>query len=98
MPLGPSSQYDVPPKLISGAAPTYPITRLRRREPGYARITFVVDETGHTRDFKVVKTSYPYFASHAILAVQKWRYQPATKGGRPVSCRIGVPFHYNVRP
>jgi TonB family protein len=93
-----SSQYDVPPKFISGPAPIYPPSRLRNRESGYADIVFAVDETGHTRDFRVLKTSYLYFANHAILAVQNWRYQPATKNGRPVSCRIHVPFDYRCTP
>jgi outer membrane biosynthesis protein TonB len=67
--IGKASQFDVPPKLVSGAAPTYSITRLRRGESGYAKITFTIDEYGHTRDFSVLKTSYPYFASHAIAAM-----------------------------
>ena len=92
----PSSSFDIPPKFISGAAPIYPITRLRLREPGFAEVSFVVDETGRTRDFQVLKTNYAYFGSHAIAAVQKWRFRPATKNGRPVSCRVRVPFIYKI--
>lgn len=94
--IGPSSAFDIPPKFISGAAPIYPITRLRLREPGFAVISFVVDETGRTRDFRVVKTNYSFFGSHAIAAIQKWRFRPATKHGRPVSCRLRIPFNYKV--
>lgn len=94
--VGPRSQFDVAPKFISGTAPIYPITRLRLREPGFAVIRFTVDESGHTRDFQVMKTNYPFFASHAIAAVQKWRFRPATKKGRPVSCRVETPFFYQV--
>jgi TonB family protein len=94
MQFGKSSQYDVPPKFISGPAPTYPPSRLRQRESGYADIVFTVDESGHTRDFRVVKTSYLYFANHAILAMQDWRFQPATKNGHPVPCPLHVPFTY----
>jgi TonB family protein len=91
-----STKVDVPPKFISGAAPIYPISRLRRQESGYADIAFTVDETGHTRDFRVLSTSYLYFANHAILAVQNWRFHPATKNGRPVPCRIRIPFRYRI--
>jgi protein TonB len=94
---GHSLECDVPPKFISGAAPIYPISRLRLREPGYAEIRFTVDETGHTRDFQVLKTNYPYFASHAIAAMRGWRFQPGTKHGRPVSCHNNrVPFTYRI--
>lgn len=94
MQFGKSWQYDVPPKFISGPAPIYPPSRLRQRESGYADIAFTVDESGHTRDFHVVKTSYVYFANHAILAMQDWRFRPATRNGRPVSCRLRIPFTY----
>ena len=87
----------MPPKLISGAAPIYPITRLRLGEPGYAEIAFTIDEYGHTRDFSVLKTSYPYFASHSIAAIQKWQFEPASKNGGPVSCRLRIPFRYQPR-
>lgn len=89
-----SPQYDVPPKFITGAAPMYPISRLRNRESGYADIAFTVDDTGHTRDFRVLKTTYLYFANHAILAVQNWWFKPATKNGHPVPCRLHIPFTY----
>src|SRR5882724_7040649 len=65
MQFGKSSQYEEPPKFISGPAPIYPTSRLRNRESGYADIVFTVDESGHTRDFRVLKTSYLYFANHA---------------------------------
>lgn len=87
-------QPNVPPKLISGAAPVYPITRLRLGESGYAEIAFTIDEYGHTRDFSVLKTSYPYFASRAIAVMQKWQFKPVSKNGHPVSCRARIPFTY----
>jgi protein TonB len=87
-------QPNVPPKLISVAALVYPITRLSLGESGYAKIAFTIEEYGHTRDFSVLKTSYPYFASRAIAVMQKWQFKPASKNGRPVSCRARIPFTY----
>ncbi len=95
--ISPSSQYDVPPKLINGAAPIYPNTPLKLGAPGYAVISFTVDETGRTRDFRLWETNYMFFYTNAIAAIQKWRVQPATKHGRPVACRVRVTFHYRVR-
>jgi TonB family protein len=89
-----SSQYDVPPKFIVGDAPVYPPSRRKLKESGYALIEFTVDERGHTRDFRMVKTTYLYFANHGILAIQNWRFQPAKKNGQPVPCRIRIPFTY----
>jgi TonB family protein len=91
-----SSQYDVPPKLLSGRTPIYPITRLMRHQGGDAIIDFTVDEHGIPKDFRVVKADYPYFATHAIIAMRDWRYQPAIKNGKPVSARLRIPFHYTM--
>ena len=95
--VGPSSQFDLPPKFISGAAPIHPITLLRRRKPGYAVINFTIDQTGRTRDVKVGKTNYRYLALLSTAAVEEWRFRPATKNGRPVSCRMRIPFYYRSR-
>jgi TonB family protein len=93
---GPSPAFDIPPKFISGATPIYPITRRWLGEPGFALVTFIVDESGRTRGFQVEKTNYPFFGSHAIAAIKNWRFQPATKRGRPVSCRVRMPFYYRI--
>jgi TonB family protein len=90
----PSRQFDSPPRFISGLAPIYPITQLRQYKSGRAIISFTIDEQGKTRDFKVISTDYPYYASHAILAVQHWQFEPARKNGHLVAVRVRVPFHY----
>jgi TonB family protein len=91
-----SPRVDTPPKLIRGAAPIYPITQLQQHKSGAAVISFTIDEQGKTRDFKVISTDYPYFASHAILAVQQWQFEPARKNGHPVAIRLRVPFNYRT--
>jgi TonB family protein len=95
--ISPSSQYDVLPKFISGSPPSYPLSQLQRGESGYAIVEFTIDETGKTRDWRVIKTTYSYYGSHAILALQQWRFQPALKHGRPVSCRARMQFVYMYR-
>jgi TonB family protein len=90
-----SSQYDVPPKFISGAAPTYPDTARKLGAPGYAMISFTVDETGGMRDFRLWETNYMFFYANAVAAIQKWRIQPATKHGR-LSRSYHVPLPRSV--
>ena len=88
-------RVDTQPKFISGDAPTYPMMRLRQR--GHAVIGFTVDPSGRTRDVQVVKASDRDFAKRAIAAVQKWRFRPGIKNGRPVSCYIEAPFYFEPR-
>jgi TonB family protein len=94
-PENPAS-FDTPPKLVRGAAPIYPISQLQQNKAGAATIAFTIDEYGKTRDFRVISADYPYYASHAILAVQQWRFEPARKNGRPVAVRERVTFHYRI--
>jgi TonB family protein len=95
--ISPSSQYDVPPKFIGGPAPTYPDTPRKFGAPGYAMISFTVDDTGRTHDFRLWETNYMFFYTNGVAAIQKWRIQPATKHGRPVACRVRITFRYRSR-
>ena len=93
--IGRSSQYDIPPKLLSGRAPIYPIKQLQAGNSGSALIEFTIDEQGIPRDFRIVKTDYRYFATHAIVAMREWRFQPAIKNGKAVAVRARMPFSYH---
>jgi TonB family protein len=92
--ISPSSQVDVPPELISGAAPENPSAANVIRVPGDAVISFTVDETGRTRNSCVLETDDSLSASNAIYLIKKWRCQPATKHGRPLACRVRIKFTY----
>jgi TonB family protein len=90
----PSAEYDAPPRLLSGNAPTYPISRLLKGVGGQATIAFTILEDGTTADFVVISTDYEYYASHAVLAVKEWRYKPAIKDGHPVAIRVVQSFKF----
>ncbi|HEV2806789.1 MAG TPA: energy transducer TonB [Chthoniobacterales bacterium] len=89
-----TAQYDVPPKLVRGDAPIYPITQVFAGKTGSAVVAFTVGTDGTTHDVRVVSTTYPYFASHTILALRNWRFEPARKNGKPVavSIKLTMPF------
>ena len=81
--LGTSSQFDAPPKFISGVASEFRVPPHVEPAPGYAVIDFTIDET-----------SAYFLASDAIYSMKKWRFQPATKHGHPVACRARIPFRF----
>lgn len=89
--------YDTPPRLLSGHAPIYPISQLLSHKSGHSKIEYTIGTDGHTSDFRVIETDYRYYADHAIIAVQKWRYAPATKDGHPVAIRVRQVFNYSIR-
>jgi protein TonB len=84
----PSPQYDVPPRLIRGDAPIYPISYAMHHLPGAAVVEFVIDEHGITRDIRVVSATYVSFGSHAVIAIRNWRFEPARKNGKPVAAHV----------
>ncbi len=89
-------KLDSPPRLIRGEAPKYPIRQLRYGGGGFAEIGFVIDESGRTRDFTVIKTNYKYFAGAAIIAMKGWRFEPARLNGKPIAVPARVPFTFTT--
>jgi len=91
-----SHEWDVPPRFISGEAPVYPIKQWLEGAPGAAVIGFTIDEHGNTNDFVIVGSTYHFFATHAIRAVQHWKFEPAKTKGKPVAAKVRVSFVYYV--
>ena len=55
------------------------------------------DETGRVVNPRVEKASYPEFEKPALEAVRQWKFEPAIKGGKRVSCRMRVPFRFQPK-
>ncbi|MFL6530837.1 MAG: energy transducer TonB [Chthoniobacterales bacterium] len=89
-------KFDVPPKFLRGEAPIYPIRQLRYGGGGFATIGFVIDASGRTREFTVVKTNYKYFAGAAIDAIKGWRFEPARRNGKPVPVHATIPCSFST--
>lgn len=67
-------------------------------DEGAVVLEVVVDETGAVASVKVVESGGAVFDAAATQAVWTWRFTPAKRGGRPVSARIRVPFHFRRPP
>jgi TonB family protein len=52
------------------------------------RISFVVIPDGSVASVRLLKDSTPEFDDFAVAVVSKWRFEPATKGGKPVAVRL----------
>jgi TonB family protein len=82
------------PQLISLAAPT---TRLPPN-PGFSSIGVVlvaeVNADGNVQNIKVAHSLGTDLDNQALEAVKKWRFEPATKDGKPITVvtTIGVLF------
>jgi len=94
--VGPSTTWDVPPKLIRQVLPVYPeVARLSELE-GLVMLRIVIDESGEVIEARTVQ-SVPGLDEAAIEAVLQWTYEPAMQGGIPVPIVYYVPVRFQLR-
>jgi periplasmic protein TonB len=82
------------PIPISRPEPQYSEEARKAKWGGTVLLSLVVDETGHTKDIKVLKPLGLGLDEKAIEAVTKWTFIPGKKGGKPVAvaAQIEVTF------
>jgi protein TonB len=57
-----------------------------------------VDAEGRVASTSIKQSSgHPDLDKAAISAVNKWKFKPATKGGRKIKATCVVPFNFEVR-
>lgn len=83
------------PRLIpdSRVEPVYPESMRAAGLEGHVILQAVVDETGSVGQLSVLKVdpqNQPDMVAAAIDSVQQWRYEPATRKGRPVPAFIAI--------
>lgn len=84
----PNPAWDVPPRLVSGDAAIYPISKLLNRKEGYAIVEFLIDVDGATKNIVVIESSDKVFGDHALIAIRDWKFEPAQKNGEAVPVKI----------
>ncbi len=79
----------VPPSALQTAAAIYPAGH---SEHAKVIVQVTVDVDGDVTDVAVQDTAGADFDAAASLAVHKWKFTPATRGGVAISSRIKIPF------
>ena len=78
---------DRPPKRIAGALPRMPSWARRRGLEGTVVLRFIVTAQGDVTDIHVSRIEGDErFGREAARTVTTWRFDPATRRGRPVPC------------
>jgi len=91
----------VPAHPLAGLAknrpPDYPEAARRRREQGRVVIRVAVSEDGVPMEVAVaVSSGHPPLDAAAMAAVQRWRFAPATRAGRPIPGNAEVPIDFRL--
>jgi TonB family protein len=96
-PLG-SGDLDNPPTPVSKPPPVYPGSLLGKGVGGKVTITCTVDASGRVTAARVKQSSgHAELDRAAIDAVNRWKFKPGTKAGKPATSTCVVPFSFEVK-
>jgi chemotaxis protein histidine kinase CheA len=85
-----AAEVDVRPEPIKPALPNLPSEL--SAEAARTELQFVVGRDGTPRDIQVTKATNPALGKFYVEAVAKWKFKPGSKAGKPVNCRVMIPF------
>ena len=91
------AEIDQRPRPIHQVGGVYPSEMRQRNVEGSVTVIFIVDESGRVVNPRVEKSSHPEFEAPALDAVRQWRFEPAMRGGKRVSCRMRVPMRFQPK-
>jgi TonB family protein len=85
------------PKPLYHPDPEYTDRARKKKINGVVLLSIVVTPEGTVRDAKVTTSLDKELDSQALKAVGTWKFQPATKDGKPVPVRIAVETDFRIR-
>lgn len=85
-----SPQFE-PPQIVATVEPAYPVNTVTG---GTVVLKVTVNSSGEITDVRVLQEAKG-FTQQAIEAVKKWKFEPATLDGRPVTASIPVAFSFS---
>jgi TonB family protein len=87
-----------PPRLLSKVEPEYSDEARKARLNGSVTLYVVVRPTGHADGIKIIRSLGLGLDEQAILAVERWRFQPGEKEGQPVSVQATIEVNFRLLP
>lgn len=91
----------MPPRAEAGQranpAPVYPTLSRRLREQGTVTLDILIRADGSVGEIKLKTSSgFKRLDDAAITAVKRWRYDPATQGGKAIDYWYELPLEFNL--
>lgn len=84
------------PQPVSTPDPEYTEEARRGKTQGTCTLMLIVDAAGRTRDIRVVHGLGLGLDAKAMEAVQRWRFDPALKDGKPVTVQISIEVEFKL--
>jgi TonB family protein len=93
---GPETSTDRDPTVRHSVMPELP--RELRTVDGYVTARVEVNESGLVTKAEISDSTHPELEPYVLLAVAKWSFHPAVRGGQNASCRVAIPFRFKPDP
>lgn len=91
------NEVDQPPRPIRVFPPQYPFLAKRDGIEGKVTLRFVVDAEGNAKEAEVDKADPEgYFEDAALKVIERYKFKPAMKGGKPVNCIVKLPIVFEM--
>jgi TonB family protein len=84
------------PRVISKVEPGYSKAAKDKKITGAVLLRVVIDRSGHPKDIHVLRSLDPDLDANAVAAVTQWRFSPATKAGKPVTCEAKIEVNFRL--
>lgn len=84
----------IPPVLIRSRTPNYPRQALMRNLSDDVMVSFTVNTEGRIENISFRADTHHSFRSSVSRALSKWRFEPATENGEPVSTELTRIFSF----
>jgi TonB family protein len=89
-------QKSTPPRAIHTVDPKYSADALRVAKDKVILVTVTVPPDGIPTNVKIAKAVRPDVDKAVVDAVQKWRFEPATRDGKPIEATITVQVDFHL--
>jgi TonB family protein len=77
--------------------PEYSDRAARKKIQGDVLLSIVVTAEGTVRDPQVTRSLDKDLDKNAVECVKKWKFEPATKDGKPVATHVAVEVSFHVQ-
>lgn len=86
-----------PPKILQKSEPQYTDQAKAAKIQGPVLLSIVVGVDQAVHDIRVIQPLDPGLDANAVASIRTWRFQPATKDGKPVSVRAMIQVNFRLQ-
>jgi TonB family protein len=83
------------PRLISRAMPEYPLVAKQAGIQGDVVVKTTIDQKGNVVNMQIA-SGPAMLRGPALAALRRWRYEPSTLNGQPISVQMSVTIKFSA--